>query len=374
MKNNIINKTAVVISSEFEKSGIGKYSQNLYNLIKKEFRWTIKIFLNCKKSCVEIYKGEKVEYIYLKKIPFEPAYLFQWRCRNMFNGLGDIYFITNVKNALINVKPKIVTCHDLIIFKYPRRIWEILMRNYMYTHVKKADLILCDSKSTSRDLEKILRVNLNKVILSYLIINKNYSQKKKKECRFLINKYALSNSKKILFVGSEEPRKNIPIVLKTLKGILNETEDIELIKIGSACSSTSRKNTLDLIKSLKLKNKVRILENIPEREMPYFYSLADVFVFPSKYEGFGYPVLEAMACGCPVVTSDNSSLPEIVGDAAFKLNCMDINGFVKKTLEILNNKKLAKRMKEKGIKQAKKFKMQKLSDDILNKINQIRRK
>jgi glycosyltransferase involved in cell wall biosynthesis len=370
----MINKTAVVISSGFEKSGIGKYSQNLYELIEKEFRTAVKVFLNCKKSRVEIYKKEKIEHISLIKIPFEPAYLFQWRCRNLLNGLGDIYFITNEKNALINVKPKVVTCHDLIIFKHPSKIWQIFARKYMYSHVKKADFILCSSESTRKDLENILKVDPERTALLYPTISGDYHKKNKEDCNFLIKKYNLSDSKKILFVGSEEPRKNMPVLLEIFKRILDKRKDVELIKIGSAGSFGSRKKTLQLIKKFDLKEKVKILEEIPEMEMPYFYSLADVLVFPSKYEGFGYPVVEAMSCGCPVVASDNSSLPEILGNAGIKLNCMNIDGFIEKTLEILNDNKLADKMCMMGVKHAEKIQSKEPLNHVFGKINDIIKK
>jgi len=134
-------------------------------------------------------------------------------------------------------------------------------------------------------------------------------------------------------------------------------KDLKLVKVGQAGGEEAdfRKQTMEVINSLNLNQEVIITDIVPESELPVYYSGAAVFVLPSLYEGFGLPPLEAMACGCPVITSNTSSLPEVVGDAGIMVDPYDADNLAKAMRQVLTNDELRADMVRKGLEQAKKF-------------------
>jgi len=173
------------------------------------------------------------------------------------------------------------------------------------------------------------------------------------------------NEKVILYVGAEQPRKNLDTLIKAFYKLKKKMPETRLIKIGPPYWKGARKKLLDLILSLNLQKDVIFINFVPEEDLPIFYNIADLFVLPSYYEGFGQPPLEAMACGCPIITTNKSSIPEVVGDAAIKLdNPFDVKLLSKTMEEVLTNEGLRKDMIKEGLKQAKTFSWEKYADDV----------
>lgn len=367
----MLKKRAAIVSTQYEKTGIGKYAEQLYLSLTEEFEEVVKVRLNYRDQRIEILKPYK-QNIYLRKWPFNISYLFTWRCRNKLKGMADVYFLTDPKLGVLNVKPKIITCLDLIPFKFPRRISEIFSRKIFFWPFKKADLTICISESTKRDLMSILRLNVEKVSVWYPTLPQHYVPHGKDSCRYLLSKYFLrEDTKKLLLVSSDEPRKNVESVIIILKALLDKGFSVELIKVGKPGPFSLRDKSLELAKRLGVIDTMTFLEGVPEEEMPYFYSLADVFVFPTKYEGFGYPVLEAMACGCPVVASNNSSVPEISGGSCYLFDVDDLSSFVNKISDLLHNDELANKCSKNQIDRARVFyyhKPDKILYDFLEKL------
>ncbi|GAI86912.1 unnamed protein product, partial [marine sediment metagenome] len=127
------------------------------------------------------------------------------------------------------------------------------------------------------------------------------------------------------------------------------------VKVGYARSERYRQSTLKVINELGLHEDVSFTGYLSDEEVALYYSNARCLLFPSLYEGFGFPALEAMACGCPVITSDNSSLPEVVGDAGVMVNPYDTDSLAQAMREVLTNSKLRDDMVRKGLEQSKKF-------------------
>nr|MQY55010.1 glycosyltransferase [Dehalococcoidia bacterium] len=173
----------------------------------------------------------------------------------------------------------------------------------------------------------------------------------------------------ILFVGSEHPRKNLSTLLTAFKKLKGgkQFRDLKLVKVGRAggLEADFRGQTMKVVAALDLHREVVFTEFVPEEELPVYYFNAECFVFPSLYEGFGFPPLEAMACGCPVVTSNTSSLPEVVGDAAIMVDPYDVDGLTNAMREVLTNDGLREAMIEKGLAQAKKFSWDKTAEKTL---------
>lgn len=165
--------------------------------------------------------------------------------------------------------------------------------------------------------------------------------------------------KTILYSGTEDFRKNVPSLIKAFYKLKKKLPDVKIVKVGRAGCRLGRKKLLKLITELGLNEDVTFVGYVPEDELPLFYNSADLFVFPSIYEGFGLPPLEAMACGLPVITSNASSLPEVVGDAGIMKDPYDIDGFADSMYGVLTNDGLREDMIKRGLKRAKSFSWEK---------------
>jgi len=169
----------------------------------------------------------------------------------------------------------------------------------------------------------------------------------------------------ILFVGTIEPRKNIKRLIEAYN-IVSPQEP--LVIVGK--KGWFYKEIFKEIEELNIKDKIIFLDYLPGKDLPYLYNKAICFIYPSLYEGFGLPPLEAMACGCPVITSSTSSLPEVVGNAAVLIDPGKTREMVVAIEKILGSRKLRDELRQKGIVQSKKFSWRKTSEQILEILHQ----
>jgi glycosyltransferase involved in cell wall biosynthesis len=159
----------------------------------------------------------------------------------------------------------------------------------------------------------------------------------------------------VLYVGSEDPRKNLPRLLEALTLVRERLPSVKLIKIGSPQYLSLAKRLRERIKELGLSEAVLWCEHVSDQDLAQFYNVGDVFAFPSRYEGFGLPLLEAMACGTPVVCSNAASLPEVVGDAAIMVPPQDAQGLADALYEVLTEQKLRDELRRKGLRRVRRF-------------------
>ena len=229
---------------------------------------------------------------------------------------GNIKHITSQELAfLLNsilLENVIVTCYDLIPLVYDKErslIWKENMNG-----LKKADIIITISRFSKDEIVKHLDYPEDRIKIVYPGVD--HSVYYKKRDKKILREHNISNEDKlILYVGSETPRMNVPVLIKAFSKLKKKLPNIKLVKIGESQSYGARENILKLIKDLNLQDDVIFEGYIPEGELPLWYNASDVLVYPCEYAGFGLPPLEAMACGTPVVTSNTTSLPEVVGDA-----------------------------------------------------------
>ena len=173
-------------------------------------------------------------------------------------------------------------------------------------------------------------------------------------------------SNKILIVSDIARRKNHVRLLEAFDILQQECPDTELVIVGSVIEPVPEFESL--IANIKAKNsdiKITRCSHLSDRDIVSLYREADVFVYPSLYEGFGLPVLEAMACGCPVITSNVSSLPEVAGDAAILVDPHDSTGIARAIITVLKDDELKRKMSRRGLEQAKKFSWEKTAKDFL---------
>lgn len=250
----------------------------------------------------------------------------------------DLYhFITpNLSFLVPNGKKSLVTCHDIAPLFIPTSFWEKRWRRYLYSGLKRADALIADSASTRRDLCRAYGLSEGKIPVIPLGVDRNvFRPLDKIICR---KELGISPERKaVLNVALEHWRKNIPGLLRTTAVLKRTYPDILLIRVGKA-----RNKTLELIKSLDLTDNIRYVTANSEEDLVRLYNAADVFAFPSFYEGFGLPVLEAMACGTPVVASNRTSIPELVGDAGVLVDPEDVRGFSEAIKRVLSEPIFAK--------------------------------
>lgn len=243
------------------------------------------------------------------------------------------------------VRKKILTVHDIIPHLLKEHRGHYFLNILERKNINKADHIITISQNTKKDLMKYFKIPEEKITVIYNGIDHELFYPKPERFDFPY----------ILYVGTEEPRKNIEIILKVLYELKKEFKSLKLIKIGESGRILYRNKTLHLIKELGLENDVIFTNFIKKDDLPYYYSSAIALIFPSLYEGFGLPVLEAMACGCPVITANTSSIPEVIGDVGIMLDPNDVDGFKNAMKEILENQRLREDMIRNGIKRAKEF-------------------
>ncbi len=269
---------------------------------------------------------------------------------------GNIKHITSQELAfLLNsilLENVIVTCYDLIPLVYDKErslIWKENMNG-----LKKADIIITISRFSKDEIVKHLDYPEDRIKIVYPGVDHSvYYEKRDKK---ILREHNISNEDKlILYVGSETPRMNVPVLIKAFSKLKKRLPNIKLVKIGESQSYGARENILKLIKDLNLQDDVIFEGYIPEGELPLWYNASDVLVYPCEYAGFGLPPLEAMACGTPVVTSNTTSLPEVVGDAGIMIDPNDIESMSEMIYQVLTDSALREELINKGLERSKQF-------------------
>lgn len=252
---------------------------------------------------------------------------------------------------------KVITFHDMTFYILPKVhtfFKRLLFKTYMKISSKIGDKILTVSKSTAKDVQKILNVNPDKICVTYNANKDIYRPINDKEkIKDICHKYEIRNDY-ILFVGTLEPRKNIKTLIKSFSKLIKEINtDIKLVIVGK--KGWMYKEIFELVKKLGIEKEVIFTGFADLDDLPYLYNGAEMFVYPSVYEGFGIPVLEAISCGVPTITSNVSSMPEVIGEAGITVNPTNITELKNSMKKIINNDNLKENLKNLGIEQSKKF-------------------
>ena len=250
-----------------------------------------------------------------------------------------------------------ITIHDIIPIIYPQGQTRL---KYYYKYVlpyliKKNSVIITVSQNSKRDISRAY--NLNGV--NIFIAPSGFDIKKFYPCDRLkidevISKYSL-NKEYILYTGAIRIHKNVKNLIKAFYKSKLFTKNIELVIVGKRGNDKFSKHITNLVKELNIENNIKFIDFVSDNELACLYSGALAFVFPSLYEGFGAPPLEAMACGTPVVVSNVSSLPEVCGDAALYVDPQNVNDIAQKLVKITTDYQLRDKLIKKGFEQIKNF-------------------
>ena len=248
-----------------------------------------------------------------------------------------------------------ITIYDLIPILYPSYVtpfysWQ--SRIFLPGILKKASIILSISQYTKNDIITRYQIDPEKIFVTPLGVSDHFHPIKEDEIQSFRLKYNLNNPF-LLFVGAIEPKKNIPTIIRAFYTARKKKPELELVIAGK--KAWKYQEVFNLIDSLKLNDAVHFLNFIPYEELPILYSAASVFVFPSNYEGFGLPPLEAMKCGTPVIVSNRSSLPEIVGPHGLMIEPDNYIDLAKHIEKILDNDSFREEQVKLNLDRAKEF-------------------
>ncbi len=260
----------------------------------------------------------------------------------------------------------VITVHDLAFLLYPHFLTQESARYYSQIDqaVRHTDHMIAVSEATKHDLMQRLGVPESKVSVIYEAAAAQYRQLPLDEAqRYVNNKYGL-NEDYMFFVSTIEPRKNVPGLLKAYRGLLDSYKsEVKLVLAGG--QGWLSDEVMETVDRLKLSDQVRFLGRVPSADLPFLYNAARLLVHPSFYEGFGLPPLEAMACGTPVVVSNVSAMPEVVGDAGLLVDPNDISEMTVGMYRVLTDDQLRQEMIHKGLARAACFSWDKAARQTL---------
>ncbi len=319
-----------------EYSGVAEYT---YNLLKELFRLdknnSYTLFYNSARAIdgrIPVFEAENVKVVHTRY----PNKLFNNIQQRLIKRpqidslLGvDVFFMPNIGFISLSAGcRKLLTVHDLSYLRYPefyslkRRAWHWLMR--IRSMMRRFDRIIAVSENTRRDLIELAGVSPEKISVVPSGISRDFRVLEAGDAGLnrVRRKYSLPE-RFILFLGTLEPRKNIDGLIRAfeLYCAVHNAERISLVIAGGRGWKNAAIHRA--AQASPVRDRIKFIGYVDRGDKVYLYNAASLFVFPSFYEGFGFPPLEAMACGVPVVVSDNSSLPEIAGQAALAVNPFD---------------------------------------------------
>ena len=362
-----------------DRSGVGEYSSELIKeLIRDNYKTNFKILYNgFNFPPPPIFWTERKN---VKVLNFNIPNKFFNLSSRFFNFPNlqkivspDVLFSPHLSPLSLKNTPKVLTIHDLSFIRYPeffsksQRLWHYLQN--ARRQINESVAIIADSEFTKSDLVDLFKIRPDKISIVYPGLNSSFKvlsfEKELKNLFSFQKKYRLENPY-LLYLGSFEPRKNIPAAIRAFNEIKKDSRfsDLELVAAGGA--GWLSKNIYRAISLSPFSSAIKIIRDLIPEEKVFLYNKARAFVFPSFFEGFGFPPLEAQSCGVPVIASNRSSLPEILGDSALLVDPWKISELTDALKEVLLNNSLASELKKRGLENVRKFSWEKSASEILN--------
>jgi glycosyltransferase involved in cell wall biosynthesis len=252
----------------------------------------------------------------------------------------------------------VVTIHDCIHLMFPQYLPNKAAYAYarasMWAAARRSDCILTVSEASKRDILHFFDVPPEKIVVVYNAIDEHFWETPAEEDVARVRERYQLDHEFVLYVGNIKPHKNLVRLIEAFAEFRRGGfESVKLLIIGDEISKLPALRRA--VHRHKLHKHVRFLGYLPDRTLAILYRLATVFVFPSLYEGFGLPPLEAMASGTPVVTSNVSSLPEVAGDAAMLVDPYDVDSIVEGLRRVVTDRALAGELRRRGLERAREF-------------------
>lgn len=357
--------------SEGKLTGVEEYAKRLLQeiFLRDKKNKYILFFNSWKKSAIDFSWATKYPNVKLKTFRFPNKlinFLFwylRWPKIDKMLGGADIFFMPNMNFSAISKKAKtFLTVHDLSFeyygetFSVKRRLWHWFIN--LRSMTKKAKRVIAISQSTKKDLEAIYGIKEKRMRNIPSAISDSFSQMNRNDWKLIEikEKYKLP-FKFILFLGTIEPRKNISALVKAYDLLREESPekfgDYKLVIAGS--KGWKFREIFRTIRRSKFHKDIVLTGFIDDDDKPALYNLASVFVYPSLFEGFGFPPLEAVKCGTPVIVANNSSFPEVIGKGGIMIDPHKSEEIFLALREILSSRALQENLKQQGLRYAMKF-------------------
>lgn len=370
---------------EGRRTGVEEYTlgllSRLFELDKKNEY--VLFFSAWKKPSFDFGQFLKYSNVKLKKIRIPNKLLnfsfwyLGWPKIDQLVGGADTIFFPNIIFGAVSGRVRVITTiHDLSFERYPecfswkRRFWHIFINSKKIC--RRADKIIAVSDSSGADIASRYGIDAKKIVVIPSAITDNFRVIDRNDLKLIEikEKYQLP-FKFILYLGTIEPRKNIIGIIRAY-GALQEKATAEkdeamlrykLVIAGSP--GWLGEEIFQEISRSRFREKIILPGFICDEDKAYVYNLSSLFVYPSFFEGFGFPPLEAMQCGVPVVTSNNSSLPEICADSAILIDPDKSEEILEAMCQILSDKTLREKLIKSGLEKAQKFSWQKTTEKML---------
>jgi glycosyltransferase involved in cell wall biosynthesis len=371
----VVEMNIGIISERLNRplTGVATYTQNLIREMSRIYPKD-KIYLIDYRDYETFEDLNKI--IIAPWIKYLPQKSYFWHLYLQFklrNNNLNLDIIHSPENATLFVKlknqKKLITVHDIRTYIFPKFNKDTILSHLFFPRtLKTTDKIIADSNSTKQDLIRYFNVPKEKIAVILLAADEKFKPLNHEEVNEVKQKYTL-NFPFILYVGNLTKHKNIPMLIKAFYKVKKKGIQHKLVITGM--KRGKYKEIFEVTDKLNLQNDVIFTGYILDEDLPALYNAADLFVYPSIYEGFGLPPLEAMACGTPVITSNTSSLPEVVGDGGITVDPYDVDGLAEAMYEILNNDGLREDMIKKGLERAKMFSWEKCARETLKVYEEV---
>lgn len=358
----------------YKGTGIGTYTENvLKNIlnIDKENHYHIYWCGNdYTKYCKE---NSKIVMVSKKQKSFFEQIYFP---NNLLKENIDLYHVPQNGIGLyenIHCK-KIITIHDLIPYIMPETVGKGYLNKFLKDVPKlinNCNGIITVSEWSKKDILKFFPIiDENKIFVTPLAADGIYKPMDKEKCKSILNKHYNISKPFILYIGGFSGRKNVnSLILAFSKVYKKLNKDYNLVIVGA--NNDTAEYLSSLSNSLEVSSRIIFTGFVPTEHLPILYNGCDLFVYPSLYEGFGLPPLEAMSCGACVVSSNLSSIPEVVKDGGILINPLDMKDFTDTLEKVLNDINLQQSLKSKALKRASLFSWEDTSKKTLEAYNKV---
>jgi len=356
-----------------ERSGVEWYSyhllDNLYKIDDKN-----RYFLYTPNKLAEDLKHFPANFQErILKWPFKRFWTKGRMSLEMIANKPDVLFVPAHVFPLVRAKKNVITWHDVGYEHYPETYtkWELAsLKQGAHRACKSADIIITISNFTKKEIIKFYNVDPDRIKVIHLGCNHDRWHPIPAEAVKQFRQERNFNLPYFIYLGRLSLRKNIVCLIRMYNRFRQEyREPHNLILVG--VSSTYQNDIENEINISPYKNEIKKIGWLAMEQLPILVSGAQALVFPSIYEGFGLPAIEAMACGCPVIASDAGSLPEVIGDAGLLEAAHNINGFVEKMIKVIEDSKLRQDLINKGLIRAKQFSWGKCAKETLEVLESV---
>ncbi len=258
-----------------------------------------------------------------------------WPAFDWFAGAADVFHFPNFIIPPLKRGRAVVTIHDVSFLRFPEAAEPRNLRylnNQIRRTVDRADLILTDSEFSASEIRTLLNIPEKRVRAVHLGLTPNMESPDRETIDSMRKVYGLERPY-LLFVGTLEPRKNIPFLIECFEQMHSFDGDLVIAGMQGWKVEPIRER----MRTSSRRQNIRYVQYVDEQWLPALYAGAEIFLFPSLYEGFGFPPLEAMRCGVPVLSSRAGSLPEVLGEAACYVNDYDANAWAQTAANLLDD-------------------------------------